>query len=60
MKFLKTLLLTVISSCLLLSACYYGIGKEIERQEEETAYHIQRCETDSEYYPDFCNYLLGE
>lgn len=60
MKFFTNLILIIAMNCLLLTACYYGMGKEIERREAETAYHIQRCEADPEYYPDFCKHLLGE
>jgi len=45
---------------IMLVGMYYGMGKEIERREAETAYHIQRCEADVNYYPDFCKHLLGE
>lgn len=60
MKKLKTLFAIILADCLLLSACYYGMGKEIERREAEEAYHVQQCETNPNYYPEFCKELMGE
>ena len=39
---------------------FYGMDKEIERREAELAYHVQRCDNDPNYYPDFCKSLMGE
>lgn len=60
MKTFKTWLLIILADCFFLTACYYGMGREIERREAEELYHIQQCESNPDYYPEFCKELMGE
>lgn len=60
MKLVLNYLSFVLISYGFLSIVYYGIGVELERRDNEDAYYIKKCESNSNYYPKLCSYLLGE